>query len=160
MSRSVHLRPGLIAVVGVGGALGTAARFGLNQALPPSGGWPTATFTENLLGALLLGVLLEALVRKGPETPRGERLRLGLGTGLLGGFTTFSNLAIEIEVLVADGRGLLGLTYGLLSVLLGVGCCLLGVVAAASHHRWRNGRRLPADPDAERLGQEVAEECS
>jgi CrcB protein len=152
VSRSAHLRPGLIALVGIGGAVGTAARYGLTQALPQSGGWPTATFTANLLGALLLGALLEALVRRGPEAPRAQRLRLGLGTGLLGGFTTFSSLAIEIERLIADGRGLLGLTYGLLSVVLGVGCCLAGVIAAARHHHWRS-HRLPADPDAAGPGQ-------
>ena len=149
MSGSAHVRPGLIALVGVGGAIGTAARYGLSQAIPSSGGWPMATFTANLLGALLLGALLETLVRRGPEAPREQRLRLGLGTGLLGGFTTFSSLAIEIERLVADGHGVLGLTYGLLSVVLGVGCCLLGVIAAARHHHWRSGR-LPVDPDTAR----------
>lgn len=159
MSRSAHLKPALIALVGLGGAVGTAARYGLTEALPSPGGWPTATFTANLLGALLLGVLLEALVRRGAETPRAQRLRLGLGTGLLGGFTTASSLAIEIERLVADGRGLLGLSYGLLSVVLGVVCCLLGVVAAARHHSWRRRRLSPADPGAERQDEEVAE-CS
>jgi CrcB protein len=143
-------------VVGVGGAVGTAARYGLTQALPPSGGWPTATFIENLLGALLLGALLEALVRRGPEAPGAQRLRLGLGTGLLGGFTTFSSLAIEIERLAADGRGLLGLTYGLLSVVLGVGCCLLGVTAAARHRHWRNGH-LAADPGVAGVGPGAVE---
>lgn len=144
--RPAHLRPGLIALVGVGGAVGTAARFGLSQVLAPAGGWPTATFVENLLGAFLLGVLLEVLVRRGPETRRAQRLRLTLGTGLLGGFTTFSSLGIEIERLVADGRVALGLGYGVASVTLGFTLCLVGVAAAARHHRWRTGR-LPV-PDA------------
>jgi CrcB protein len=72
---------------------------------------------------------------------------------VLGGFTTFSSLAIEIERLFADGRGLLGVTYGLVSVLLGFGCCLLGVVLAARLHARRAGRLLPIDPDAEPGGQ-------
>ena len=153
MSRSAHLRPDLVGLVAVGGAVGTAGRYGLSQALTPAGGWPTSTFVENLLGAFLLGVLLEALVRRGPETRRAQRLRLALGTGVLGGFTTFSSLAIEIERLVADGRVALGLGYGVASVVLGFGLCLAGVAVAARQHRWRAGRLLPEDPDAaERIG--------
>lgn len=140
MSRPAHLRPGLIGLVGVGGAVGTAGRYGLSQVLAPAGGWPTSTFVENLLGAFLLGVLLEALVRRGPETRRVQRLRLALGTGVLGGFTTFSSLAIEIERLMADGRVALGLGYGVASVLLGFALCLAGVALAARHHQWRTER--------------------
>lgn len=147
MSRPVHRRPGLIALVGVGGAVGTAARYGVSQALASSGGWPTATFVENLLGAFLLGVLLEALVRRGPETPRGQRLRLALGTGVLGGFTTFSSLALEMERLVADGRGALAVAYGLVSVVLGFVLCFAGVALAARHHRRRTARLALAAPD-------------
>lgn len=157
VSRPAHLRPGLVALVALGGAVGTTARYLLTHAVAPSGGWPTATFAENLVGALLLGVLLEALARRGPETHRAQRLRLALGTGVLGGFTTFSSLAIEIERLMADDRVLLGVGYGVASVLLGFGCCLAGVALAARHHRWRSGPLLPADPDtAARSGREGA----
>ncbi len=135
MTRPAHLRPGLVALVAAGGAVGTAARYGLSHAVPPADGWPTATFVENLLGAALLGILLEALVRRGPETDGVRRVRLTLGTGLLGGFTTFSSLAIEIERLLADGRIGLGIGYGIASVVLGFVCCLAGVVVAARVRR-------------------------
>lgn len=134
MSRPAHLRPELVALVGAGGAVGTLARFGLARALAAGDGWPVATFVANLVGAFLLGLLLEALVRRGPEDVRRQRLRLALGTGLLGGFTTFSSLALEIERLGADGNALLGAGYGLASIVLGVLCATAGVVLAARRH--------------------------
>ena len=139
MSRPPHLRPGLVALVGVGGAVGTLGRFGLTRALPAGDGWPMATFVANLAGAFALGLLLEALVRRGPEDEARRRLRLALGTGVLGGFTTFSSLAIEIERLGSGGSALLGATYGLVSVLAGVACAGAGVVLAARRH----DRRVP-----------------
>lgn len=134
MSRPPHLQPGLVALVGLGGAVGTLARFGLTRALPTGGGWPVATFVANLVGAFLLGLLLEALVRRGPEDEARRRLRLALGTGVLGGFTTFSSLAIEIERLGAGGSALLGTAYGLVSILAGVGCAGVGVALAVRRH--------------------------
>lgn len=139
--RAPHLDPSLILVVFAGGVVGTGARYGISTALAPSSGWPTATFVENLTGAFLLGMLLELLVRRGAETPRGRRIRLGLGTGVLGGYTTFSTLALEVERLVGDGQVPLGLGYGLASVVLGFGAALLGVVLGARLHRRRALRR-------------------
>lgn len=147
MSRPAYQRPGLIALVGVGGAVGTAARFGLATAVPTGHGWPTSTFVANLLGAFLLGVLLEALVGRGPETPRARGARLALGTGLLGGFTTFSSLAIEVERLAAQGDAGLGVTYGLISVGAGFGCALAGV-GVGGRCAARPRRPAPAGGDA------------
>ena len=79
MSRPPHRRLLLVLAVGAGGALGTGARHGLAQLVPTVAGWPLATLTANLLGAFLLGMLLEALLRRGAETPRGMLLRLGAG---------------------------------------------------------------------------------
>jgi fluoride exporter len=139
-------------VVAAGGAVGTGLRYAIAEATGPTGGWPTATLLVNLVGALLLGVLLEVLVRRsrGGESTRARLLRLGLGTGLLGGFTTFSALAIELERMLADGAAALAAAYALASALGGVAAALAGVVLAASHHRWRAGR-LPRDPDQAEL---------
>lgn len=141
MTRPPHLDPRLVAVVAVGGAVGTAARWVLTQTIgtAPSG-WPTATFVENLVGSLLLGALLEALLRRGEESRRGRLVRLAAGTGVLGGFTTFSSLAIEIERLLAAGQVTMGLLYGVLSVVLGLLACVAGIVLASRHHRWRHQR--------------------
>jgi CrcB protein len=108
-----------------------------------------ATLVANLAGSLLLGALLEALARagaSGPETPRRRLLRLGLGTGLLGGFTTFSSLAVELERMLADGATALAATYAGTSAAGGLLAAVLGVALAARHHRWR-ADRLPRDPD-------------
>lgn len=140
MSRPHHLHGSLVLLVALGGMLGTGARHLLSTRFAGDGGWPVATLTENLLGAFLLGLLLEALVRRGRETSRGRLVRLGLGTGVLGGFTTFSALAIELERLLADGAWAVAAGYAVTSLVAGVLACLLGVVLAARHHRWRHQR--------------------
>ena len=147
MARPAWLDPVLVLLVAAGGALGTAARYLLTTHLHPQAGWPLATLVENVVGAFLLGLLLEALVRRGDETPGARRLRLGAGTGFLGGFTTFSSLAIEAERLLAGGSVGTALGYVLVSLVLGFLACLGGVVLAASHHRWTQDR-LPERPDS------------
>ena len=143
----VRTDPRLLVVVALGGAVGTGLRYGLNRLVPPSGGVPWATLAENLLGALLLGVLLESLVRAGAEDARRRYLRLGLGTGLLGGFTTFSSLALETRNLLAAGDVVVGLAYPLGSVVVGVVAATVGVTLAA---RVRGHVGLvPPDPDAQ-----------
>ena len=140
MRRAHHLDPRLISLVAVGGMLGTGARYLTSTTVHAQGGWPTGTFVENLVGSLLLGALLEALLRRGVESYRGRLARLGVGTGLLGGFTTFSSLAIELERLLADGNVVTAVSYALASLVCGVLACMLGVVLAARHHEWRHPR--------------------
>jgi len=136
----------MITLVAAGGAAGTLARWALTTALPPQHGWPLATLTENLLGAFLLGLLLEALVRAGEESPRRRMIRLGLGTGVLGGFTTFSTFALEVEKLLTTGSATQAISYFAISIIGGFLTCLAGVALASQHHRWRT-RSLPTDPD-------------
>jgi CrcB protein len=135
----LHRQPRLVLAVLAGGLVGTPARYGLSVLLPtPERGWPAGTFVANLLGAFLLGVLLEALARQGSDTGRRRLLRLGLGTGFLGAFTTYSALAVEVDLLVRAGRPGLGAAYALVSVLAGLLLSLAGIAAAAA---WR---RTPA----------------
>lgn len=143
MTSHPHLRPSLILLVAAGGGTGVAARNALVGALGTVQGWPVATFTANLLGAFLLGGLLELLLRQGPENPRRRGVRLGLGTGLLGGFTTFSTLAVEVERLAATGHPGMAVAYGVASVVLGVAAALAGVVLAARKPWPRSSRRRP-----------------
>ena len=136
MTRRAHLDPRLVAVVALGGAVGTTARWAVSQWLgTSSGGWPTATFVVNLVGSFLLGVLLEALLRRGEESQRGRLVRLGAGTGVLGGFTTFSSLALEMERLIAAGQVTMSAAYGVLSVVLGLLACLAGIALASRRAR-------------------------
>ena len=146
MSRPPYRNPALVLLVAAGGAAGTLARYGLAAAIPAWAGWPLATLVENLTGALLLGVLLEALVRAGVETPRMRVVRLGAGVGLLGGFTTFSTFALEVQHLLGGGAVAVALGYFAVSLLGGFLVCLAGVTLAARHHRWRS-ERVPVDPN-------------
>lgn len=153
MTRPAHLNVGLVALVAAGGAVGTLGRYGLAHAVPTVASWPVATLLANLVGAALLGMLLETLVRRGPESSRARRLRLTLGTGALGGFTTFSSLAYEVERLLAGGDVGTGFAYALGSIVLGLAACVAGVGWSATRHRLRQARELPRDPDvSERLG--------
>ncbi len=104
-----------VLLVGVGGMLGTAARLGLGLLLPDEG-FPWSILTVNLCGSLLIGVLAARL-------PASSRVRLLLGTGLLGGFTTYS-------AFTAGSWELWG-TAPLLAVLYAGGSVVLGVTAAA-----------------------------
>lgn len=132
MTRPPHHDPRLIAVVALGGMVGTTARYALTSAVGSSAnGFPTATLIENVLGSFLLGALLEGLLRRGAESPRGRVLRLGLGTGVLGGFTTFSALAFELERLLANGQVTMALVYAVASLVLGVLACVGGIALAA-----------------------------
>ncbi|MCU1691608.1 MAG: CrcB protein [Frankiales bacterium] len=88
--------PPVVLLVAAGGAAGALARFGLGEALPATpSGLPVATLLANLLGCLLLGLLV-GRYRRHPV------LRPLLGTGVLGGFTTFSTLALQTDRLLDD----------------------------------------------------------
>ncbi|MCL3861121.1 CrcB family protein [Actinotalea sp. K2] len=149
--RPMHLRAPLILLVAVGGAVGSGARYWLSGTLSLPHGLPVATLVENVVGAFLLGVLLEALLRQGPETERIRLLRLGLGTGLLGGFTTFSTLALEVERFLAEGSPALAVGYGLGSMILGALAAVLGIAVGAwgMRRRGRTASTSHEDPSLE-----------
>ena len=119
--------PGTVALVAAGGAVGTAARFVLTSAVPSSG-FPVATFGINLLGAFALGVLLETLNRH--ASPRATAARLLLGTGVLGGFTTYSSLAVDTASLTIGGAAPAAALYALGTLVLGIGAAALGISVA------------------------------
>lgn len=114
-----------IAVIAAGGVVGTLCRLGVSEAIGPWDGigFPTATLLVNLLGCLAIGVIA-AWPRLAHE--RHPWARPFLITGVLGGFTTFSGIALEVGVLLESGRvptmlGYLGLTMagGLAAVAVG-----------------------------------------
>ncbi|MDO5618148.1 fluoride efflux transporter FluC [Kocuria sp.] len=97
----LHRRPGLILAVTLGGALGAGMRLALGDVLTLwFGGAALATVVVNLLGAFGLGVLLQALVQVGQEGPGRRLMRLVLGTGFFGGFTTYSGFALDTITLL------------------------------------------------------------
>jgi fluoride exporter len=125
----------LLALVGAGGAVGTVARYGLTRWLPAGTGWPHGTLIANLVGALILGVLLESLARRGPDTGSRRSLRLLIGTGFCGGLTTYSTLAVETVLLAKAHRDGLAAGYAVGSILAGVALVAVGIGAAARIHR-------------------------
>ena len=133
-----------------GGTLGTLARYWLESAIPGPDGWPLPTLLINLAGAFLLGVLLEALLRRGADQGTRRTVRLAAGTGFLGAFTTYSTLAIE-AVQLADGHRLAGaVVYAVLSLLGGALTATAGIWTASIHHRRTSDRRARAAAGAQR----------
>lgn len=126
----LYLRPTALLLVALGGSLGTASRYGVGRVYPTlAGQWPVATFSVNIVGAFLLGFLLEGLTRLGPDSGWRQRTRLALGTGFLGSFTTYSALALDTDVLLRDGHGTLAVAYALATLLTGFLATAVGIVA-------------------------------
>ena len=132
---AVHLTPTFIALVALGGAAGSIARHGVELWLGRAGGFPVGTITVNVVGAFALGVLLEGLATRGSDVGRRRAARLLVGTGFLGGFTTYSALAVEADGLLRDGRGALALVYVLTTVVVGLLASLAGVICARTAAR-------------------------
>jgi CrcB protein len=99
----------VLAVIAAGGTIGATARYltGLTWPAPP-GGFPWATLIINIVGCALIGVLMVLVT---DVWTRQRLLRPFLGTGVLGGFTTFSTYALDIQHLVTAGHPGTGLLY-------------------------------------------------
>jgi len=147
-----HLRtsePALrIGAIASGGALGTLARYGADRALVPDAtGFPWATFTVNVVGSLLVGLLVTLVVERWSPT---RYVRPFAVIGFCGGFTTFSTLAVEVAQRSQHGRVSLAVGYLVASLVAGVVAAALGMALA-------RGRILPVPrdrpvPDPDDLG--------
>ncbi|WP_432510684.1 fluoride efflux transporter FluC [Kineococcus sp. SYSU DK001] len=126
-----HRDPRLVLLVAAGGAAGTLVRRLVAQAVPALDGFPAATLAVNVTGSFVLGLLLEALVRRGPQTPATVRWRLGLGTGFCGGLTTWSSFAVELDRLVSTGAPATALAYAAASLAAGLLAAAAGIALAA-----------------------------
>ncbi|MGC0415143.1 fluoride efflux transporter FluC [Embleya sp. AB8] len=118
----------VLAAISLGGAIGALGRWGLAQAIPHTGTtFPWATLLTNVVGCLLMGVLMGI-------TPPDPLLRPFLGTGVLGGFTTFSTFAVETRTLLAGHAWTVAGLYLVGSVVLGLAAVRVGL--ALTHHRY------------------------
>lgn len=116
--------PRTVGLVALGGAGGTSARYLLTELLPTPG-FPFVTLLINVVGALLLGALVGLLGRLAVTRPvASDGLRLLLGTGLLGGFTTYSALAVDT---VAAETVAMSLLYSGATLVLGLAAAGLGL---------------------------------
>jgi CrcB protein len=112
-----------ITLLAVGGGAGTNARYWLGRLVTQLQGeveFPWATFTINVVGSALLGVVSAAYLNH-PD-PARRNWYLLLGTGFCGGFTTFSTFSFETLKLIQIGRPWAAAAYSLGSVALGLFC--------------------------------------
>lgn len=107
-----------IFLVMAGGAAGSALRYLLGRLaghMFPVTLWPLGTFGANILGGFAMGLLAGWLARF--NTMPGEPVRLLLGVGLLGGFTTFSSFSLETLLMMERGQFGMALAYAISSVI-------------------------------------------
>ncbi|MEU8986347.1 fluoride efflux transporter CrcB [Streptomyces sp. NPDC048558] len=99
----------IVAVVALGGAIGATARYAASLWWPAQpGGFPWAIFWINVVGCTMIGVLMVIITE---VRPAHRLVRPFVGTGVLGGFTTFSTYAVDIQHLVDSGHPSTGLAY-------------------------------------------------
>ncbi|MFI6701968.1 fluoride efflux transporter CrcB [Streptomyces sp. NPDC050509] len=121
-----------VAVVALGGAIGASARYGAALLWPTApGAFPWTTLTVNVFGCAVIGVLMVVITDLRAAHPL---VRPFFGTGVLGGFTTFSTYAVDIQRLVADGRAGTGAAY--------LGLTLFAALAAVWSAVWATRRVL------------------
>lgn len=135
----------LIAAIAVGGVLGAEARYGLSLAIPHSDRqFPWSTVVVNITGCLLIGVLT-ALLR---ERPARHRLtRPFLGVGVLGGYTTYSSFAVEVQRLLLHHRPLIALGYVVITTAGCAGAVGLSSALTSRFTESGRGRRRTASAD-------------
>lgn len=149
-TRPSFLQWASIGLVAAGGAVGAACREALSLWIPSVNGVPIAIAIINVIGAFLLGYLYEGLTR----LPKGDktvgRLKLLLGTGFCGGFTTYSSLATDTAVLNSNGDWGWALLYSLGTVIVGALATLLGIVIASrANEHYKATHPAPAAPAAD-----------
>lgn len=117
-------------LVGLGGFIGAIARFEVARAIGAlfESRFPWGTFAINVSGSFLLGVLGVIVAQK--TAPDSEALRLALGVGFLGAFTTFSTFEFETHALLDDGSWVMALANMTASLLLGLVAVRAGIVLA------------------------------
>ena len=110
----------------VGGAFGAGARHfvGATMLARLGPGWPWWTLAVNIVGGFLMGLLVGLLVKTGGS----EQVRLFLGVGVLGGFTTFSAFSLETWMMIERGELVVAIGYA--------GASLIGSVVALGLGLW------------------------
>ena len=112
-------------IIGLGGFIGTILRFLLSSSIERSfaTSLPIGTILVNLIGCFLIGLLSGYFTQKlGDQT----QLFFFLTIGVLGGFTTFSAIAMDSQVFIENGEYLKMLTYISVQAILGIALCLIG----------------------------------
>jgi CrcB protein len=124
------------ALVAAGGAIGAVARYQLGRLVThvagPTHAFPWGTLSVNLIGSLAMGVLLGWFARPTVAAETAETMRLLIGVGLLGGFTTFSAFSAELVTMLHRGQMIDALIYGAVSLFAGMAALVAGLIMAQS----------------------------
>ncbi|KUL46939.1 fluoride efflux transporter CrcB [Streptomyces regalis] len=125
----------IVAVVALGGAVGATARYTASLWWPTQqGGFPWATFWTNVVGCAVIGVFMVVIT----DVWAAHRLvRPFFGTGVLGGFTTFSTYAVDIQKLVDSGHPRTGLAYLAATLVAALTAVWLAAAATRRVLKWR-----------------------
>jgi CrcB protein len=125
LRRVVVQRWDVLAVISLGGTLGSLARWGTSTAWPGGDAHsPWATLQVNVLGAALIGLLMVLVRRGGAE---GRYARPFLGVGVLGGYTTFSTYALDVHGMLLAHRPTMAGAYLVGTVVLGLLAAWAGI---------------------------------
>jgi CrcB protein len=146
----------VLALVAVGGALGSVARWAVEVAVPHDPGrLPWSTWLVNVTGGLLLGALMVFVLDVGP--PR-RYVRPFLAVGVLGGYTTFSTYMLDVRTLLTRGEAATAFGYLVGTLVTGLLAVWAGVLLArlAVRARGRRRKRSRRDPRPDRAGRSRA----
>jgi CrcB protein len=125
----------IVAVVAIGGAMGASARYGASLLWPSApGAFPWATLGVNAVGCGIIGAFMVVITDVRAAHPL---VRPFFGTGVLGGFTTFSTYAVDIRRLVGRGEVRTGLLYMALTVAVALGAVWAGAAFIRRIVQWR-----------------------
>ncbi|MDF7664613.1 CrcB family protein [Bifidobacterium sp. ESL0745] len=113
----------------IGGAFGSLVRLSLGALQPSDALWPWMTMVINLTGAFLLGFITAYMAALGPDIGFWRVTRLGLGTGLIGGYTTYSTFMLEVAKRIKGGHAPIAVAYLLVSIVLGLLFAVWGLMA-------------------------------
>lgn len=125
----------IVAVVAIGGAIGASARYGASLLWPvAAGSFPWTTLWTNTVGCAVIGVFMVLIT----DVWAAHRLvRPFFGTGVLGGFTTFSTYAVDIQKLVDGGHARTGLAYLAATLCAATAAVWLAATATRRLVAWR-----------------------
>ena len=117
--------------IALGGAVGTSLRYGVGVGMKQwlGEGFPYGTLTVNLLGSILLAAAMEGL---GDRQLLGVSLKLIVGTGIMGGFTTYSSFNLETLGLAEDGQWTRAIVYVVVTLVSCLAGAALGILAVRS----------------------------
>lgn len=120
-----RIHTAVVGAVALGGALGALGRWTVAEALPHENGqFPWDTLLTNVIGCLLIGALMVLVIERWPQH---AMVRPFFGTGILGGFTTFSTYAVDTRTLVAGDHPALAAAYLFGTLLAGLVAVVAGL---------------------------------